>query len=66
VERATLAAKPIETDEATSLPIKEKRMLCCSEMLLEENAMKTHRFTVIVYKEEDIYVAECPEVGTAD
>jgi predicted RNase H-like HicB family nuclease len=28
--------------------------------------MKTHSFTVIVYKEEDMYVAECPEVGTAD
>jgi predicted RNase H-like HicB family nuclease len=28
--------------------------------------MKTHRFTAIVYKEDDMYVAECPEVGTVD
>jgi predicted RNase H-like HicB family nuclease len=28
--------------------------------------MKTHSFTAIVYKEEDVYVAECPEVGTVD
>lgn len=28
--------------------------------------MKTHSFTVIVYKEDDVYVAECPEVGTVD
>ncbi|MGL5793697.1 MAG: type II toxin-antitoxin system HicB family antitoxin [Waterburya sp.] len=28
--------------------------------------MKTHSFTVIVYKENDMYVAECPEVGTVD
>jgi predicted RNase H-like HicB family nuclease len=28
--------------------------------------MKTHRFTTIVYQEEDVYVAECPEVGTVD
>lgn len=28
--------------------------------------MKTRSFTVIVHKEEDIYVAECPEVGTVD
>ncbi len=28
--------------------------------------MKTHRFTAIVYKEDDVYVAECPEVGTVD
>ncbi len=27
--------------------------------------MKTRSFTVIVYKEEDMYIAECPEVGTA-
>jgi predicted RNase H-like HicB family nuclease len=24
-----------------------------------------HIFTAIVYWEEDVYVAECPEVGTA-
>jgi predicted RNase H-like HicB family nuclease len=28
--------------------------------------MKTHSFTAIVYKEDDIYIAECPEVGTVD
>ncbi len=28
--------------------------------------MKTRQFTVILYKEEDIYIAECPEVGTVD
>ncbi|MTJ08230.1 MULTISPECIES: type II toxin-antitoxin system HicB family antitoxin [unclassified Anabaena] len=28
--------------------------------------MKTHSFTVIVYKEDDMYIAECPEVGTVD
>ncbi|MDJ0737850.1 MAG: type II toxin-antitoxin system HicB family antitoxin [Nostocaceae cyanobacterium] len=28
--------------------------------------MKTRSFTVIVYREEDMYVAECPEVGTVD
>ena len=28
--------------------------------------MKTYSFTAIVYKEDDVYVAECPEVGTVD
>ena len=28
--------------------------------------MKTRSFTVVVYKEDDIYIAECPEVGTVD
>lgn len=28
--------------------------------------MKTRSFTVIVHKEEDMYIAECPEVGTVD
>jgi predicted RNase H-like HicB family nuclease len=28
--------------------------------------MNTRSFTVIVYKEDDMYVAECPEVGTVD
>lgn len=31
-----------------------------------ENIMDTKTFTAIVYKEEDMYVAECPEVGTVD
>jgi predicted RNase H-like HicB family nuclease len=28
--------------------------------------MKTRNLTAIVYKEDDMYVAECPEVGTVD
>jgi predicted RNase H-like HicB family nuclease len=28
--------------------------------------MKTRNLTVIVYKEDDMYIAECPEVGTVD
>ena len=28
--------------------------------------MKIHSFTAIVHREDDIYVAECPEVGTVD
>ncbi len=28
--------------------------------------MKSRSFTVIIHKEDDIYVAECPEVGTVD
>ena len=28
--------------------------------------MKVHTFTAIVHKEDDMYVAECPEVGTVD
>jgi len=27
--------------------------------------MTTHTFTAIIHKEKDVYVAECPEVGTA-
>ena len=26
--------------------------------------MKQHTFSAILHKEDDIYVAECPEVGT--
>lgn len=26
--------------------------------------MKTRSFTVILYREDDMYIAECPEVGT--
>lgn len=26
--------------------------------------MKTRSFTAIVYREDDMYVAECPEIGT--
>ena len=28
--------------------------------------MKTLKFTAILYKEDDMYIAECPEVGTVD
>ncbi|MDM3850653.1 MAG: type II toxin-antitoxin system HicB family antitoxin [Aphanizomenon gracile PMC627.10] len=28
--------------------------------------MKNRIFTVIFYKEDDVYIAECPEVGTVD
>ncbi|NJL82818.1 MAG: type II toxin-antitoxin system HicB family antitoxin [Chloroflexaceae bacterium] len=28
--------------------------------------MKSRSFTVILYKEDGMYVAECPEVGTVD
>ena len=28
--------------------------------------MKSRNFTVIIYKEDDMYIAECPEVGTVD
>jgi hypothetical protein len=32
----------------------------------EMQSMNTRSFTVIVHKEEDMYIAECPEVGTVD
>jgi len=28
--------------------------------------MKSRSFTVILHREDDIYIAECPEVGTVD
>jgi predicted RNase H-like HicB family nuclease len=28
--------------------------------------MKNRTFTVVFYKEDDMYIAECPEVGTVD
>jgi predicted RNase H-like HicB family nuclease len=28
--------------------------------------MKIQSFTAVVYKEDDMYIAECPEVGTVD
>ncbi|MEM9217645.1 MAG: type II toxin-antitoxin system HicB family antitoxin [Cyanobacteria bacterium P01_F01_bin.150] len=28
--------------------------------------MKTRSFTVLVYQEDNTYIAECPEVGTVD
>jgi predicted RNase H-like HicB family nuclease len=27
---------------------------------------KSNSFTAIIYKEDDMYIAECPEVGTVD
>ena len=27
---------------------------------------KSSSFTAIIYKEDDMYIAECPEVGTVD
>nr|WP_223807476.1 type II toxin-antitoxin system HicB family antitoxin [Pseudanabaena sp. UWO311] len=27
---------------------------------------KSNTFTAIIYKEDDMYIAECPEVGTVD
>lgn len=34
-------------------------------MNLLKQDKKTQTFTAILYWEEDVYVAECPEVGTA-
>ena len=28
--------------------------------------MNIRSFTVVVYREDDVYIAECPEVGTVD
>ncbi|MBW4514706.1 MAG: type II toxin-antitoxin system HicB family antitoxin [Timaviella obliquedivisa GSE-PSE-MK23-08B] len=28
--------------------------------------MKSRSFTVILYQEDDMYIAECPEIGTVD
>ncbi len=33
---------------------------------LGKPTMKIRNFTVIVYREDDVYIAECPEVGTVD
>ena len=27
---------------------------------------KSNSFTAIIYKEDDMYIAECPEIGTVD
>jgi predicted RNase H-like HicB family nuclease len=32
----------------------------------EQHVMTTRSFTVILYREDDMYIAECPEVGTVD
>jgi predicted RNase H-like HicB family nuclease len=31
---------------------------------MEATEMGTRTFTAVIHKEEDLYVAECPEVGT--
>ncbi len=28
--------------------------------------MKNRSFTVLIYREDDMYIAECPEIGTVD
>lgn len=28
--------------------------------------MKNRSFTVVIHKEDNLYIAECPEVGTVD
>lgn len=28
--------------------------------------MKSRSFTVVIYREDDMYIAECPEVDTVD
>jgi predicted RNase H-like HicB family nuclease len=33
--------------------------------LQQAKAQKTRTFTAILHWEEDVYIAECPEVGTA-
>ncbi len=38
---------------------------CIDQVMLIPD-MRTHSFTAIVYKEDDVYIAECPEVGTVD
>ena len=30
------------------------------------DTMKTRKLAVIVYQEEGVYIAECPEIGTVD
>lgn len=34
------------------------------DILRSVNAMSARTFTAVVHKEEDLFVAECPEVGT--
>lgn len=41
-------------------------MLCSLKKGFGIQLMKSRSFTVILHKEEDMYVAECPEVGTVD
>ena len=32
----------------------------------KQEKMKNRSFTIIIHKEDDMYIAECPEVGTVD
>ena len=41
-------------------------MLCLLKKALRLEQVRSRSFTVILYKEGDMYIAECPEVGTAD
>lgn len=41
-------------------------MLCFLKKGFGIQVMKSRSFTVILHKEEDMYIAECPEVGTVD
>lgn len=41
-------------------------MLCFLKKGFRIQLMKSRSFTVILHKEEDMYIAECPEVGTVD
>ena len=34
--------------------------------MIQGEIMKTQNLAVIIYKEDDLYIAECPEVGTVD
>ena len=34
--------------------------------MIQGEIMKTRNLAVIIYKEDDLYIAECPEVGTVD
>ncbi len=34
--------------------------------MVQGEIMKTRNLAVIIYKEDDLYIAECPEVGTVD
>ena len=37
-----------------------------SFVMIPGEVMKTRNLAVIIYKEDDLYIAECPEIGTVD
>jgi predicted RNase H-like HicB family nuclease len=39
-------------------------LLASDQNLQQENTMNIHTFTAVIHKEDALYVAECPEVGT--